>query len=340
MKKISTYLLVAVLTIFVVTVSQAGVDKLGQTGMPFLKMDVGGRASAMAAHCAVLNDATAMFSNLAGLAMVDGLDFMVNQTNWIADIKQYAGGVAYGTEKWGVFGLSFVYMDYGTFKETRPYDGTDPVLMNAGYEDLGDFEVGEYAIGLSYARRISSQFSIGGQIKYAKQDLYESLMYNERLLKEEISQNVESSFAVDFGTLYYTGWQDLRIAMSVRNFSQQERYVRQRFELPLMMNIGVAMDVMPLISGEEGDTKLTVAVDALHPRDYSERMHVGAEFAMKDMLFVRAGYKFNYDEEGLTAGIGLDKMFGNIGIKFDYAYGSFGDFFGEVHRISWGIYMK
>ncbi len=339
MKKTVFYLLVTALLILGLSPASQAIDKLGQTGMPFLKIDVGGRASAMgSASAAVTDDATSMFSNLAGLAFVDGFEVAMNQTNWIADIKHYAGGVAYGFKNWGTFGVSLIYMDYGTMTETRPYDGSDPILRNQGYEDLGDFEVGEYAVGLSYGRRISNQFSIGAQIKMVKQDLYESLILHE-VYGETVVQNEQTVNAFDFGTLYYTGWKDLRVAMSIRNFSRQGRYVFERFELPLMFNIGMAMDVMTLFADSDMH-KLTVAVDAIHPRDYSERIHLGAEYGMSNMLFLRGGYKFNYDEEGLTFGVGVNKPLGNYGVKFDYSYGDFGEFFGSVHRISWSIYMK
>jgi len=344
MKKTVLYMLVAAIILLGLTpTSQAEeIKKIAQTGMQFLKLDVGGRSAGMgSANSAITNDVTSMFSNLAGLSFVQGLEVAMNQTNWIADIKHYGGGVAYGFENWGTFGVSLVYMDYGTFRETRPYEGTtDPELMKKGYEDLGEFEVGEYAIGLSYGRRISNQFSIGAQIKYAKQDLFESLMWHEFYQKELVVENVETVTAFDFGTLYFTGWKDLRIGMSIRNFSRQGRYVRQRFELPLTFRIGLAMNVMTLLAPEDSQHSLSLALDALHPRDYSERVHLGAEYGLMDILFIRGGYKFNYDEESFSFGVGVDKAFGKYGIKFDYAFSDFGEFFGNVHRVSWGIYMK
>jgi len=166
------------------------------------------------------------------------------------------------------------------------------------------------------------------------------LMYSDYLQTTVLSQNIEDVIAFDFGTLYYTGYKDLRLSMSVRNFSRQGRFIQQRFELPLTMDIGIAMDLMPYFMGDNSGNKLTLAIDALHPRDYSERLHIGAEYALSDLLFLRGGYKLNYDEEGLCAGVGVNKMFGNFGVKFDYAFTDFGEFFGSVHRISWHIYMK
>jgi len=341
MKRKSTIVFVLIVLILGTMQPSFAIKKLAQAGMPFLTLDVSGRAAGMgASYVAVGNDATAMFYNLAGLAFVEGFDVMINQTNWLLDTKHYAAGVAYGLGNLGTFGLSVVYMNYGSFTETWPYEGSDPALINQGYETGLDFDIGEYAIGLSYARRLSSKFSVGSQIKYVKQDLYESLIFHEVEGKEMTVQNEEGIIAFDFGTLYYTGFKDLRFGMSVRNFSQQGRYVKERFELPLSFKLGVAMDVLTLFNTEDTSHKLTLAVDAWHPRDYTERIHIGAEYLLMDVLALRAGYKFNYDEEGLTAGVGVLKSFSNFGIRIDYSYSDFGQFFDAVHRISWSITYK
>ncbi len=342
MKRQIIVFIMAFLMLLMTTQSSYAIKKLAQAGMPFLTLDVGGRSAAMGnAYVAVGNDATAMFSNLAGLAMIDdGVEIMINQTNWIVDTKHYATGIAYGMGKYGTVGASLVYMDYGTFTETWPYEGSNPELINKGYEMGRDFEIGEYAIGLSYARRISDRFSIGGQVKYVKQDLFESLIFHEIQGQQKTVQNEEGIIALDFGTLYYTGFKDLRFGMSVRNFSQQGRYVVERFELPLSFKIGIAMDVMTLFNTSATDQKLTVAIDAWHSRDYTERIHTGVEYELMDMIALRGGYKFNYDEEGLAAGVGLKKAFGDFSLRFDYSYSDFGQFFDAVHRLSWSISYK
>ena len=42
------------------------------------------------------------------------------------------------------------------------------------------------------------------------------------------------------------------------------------------------------------------------------------------MIMARAGYKFNYDEEGLTFGAGLNLNVGSANVIFDYGYVDFG----------------
>lgn len=338
----SLILLVAILLMTLLASSpQAGVTKYAQAGMAFLKIDPNGQSAGMgSAATAMGNNAMAMFANPAGLGYTEGLDLAVSQTTWIADIKNYAVAAAYTMNNVGTFGVNLVYMDYGEMTRTTPYTGGDVTSSDfeMGYINLGAFEVGEYAIGLSYSRQISSQFSIGGTVKFVQQDLSWSEVYDAVSDARVQADNVQDITAFDFGTLYYTGWKDLRLGMSVRNFSDQGRYVDQRFELPLTMSIGMAMNIMSIWS-DDTTHKLNVAFDWQHPRDYDERVHLGFEYVLADMLALRAGYKFNYDEEGLTFGVGIDKKFGGLGVRFDYAYGAFGDFFGQVHRTSFAVSM-
>ena len=83
------------------------------------------------------------------------------------------------------------------------------------------------------------------------------------------------------------------------------------------------------------NSALLIAVDAVHPRDYSERVHVGAEYLFADLLAVRAGYKTNYDEEALSMGFGVKYAVGGIGLRIDYSYSQLGAFDG-VSRITIG----
>ena len=51
------------------------------------------------------------------------------------------------------------------------------------------------------------------------------------------------------------------------------------------------------------------------------------------MFFLRGGYKFNYDEDGLTLGAGVNVKVAGTQIRLDYAYGSFG-IFDYIQRFS------
>ncbi len=302
--------------------------KVGQTGMQFLKVDASARAAAMGgAFSMVGDDASAMFYNPAGIGrMQNKLDFFSGRTQWIADINYTAAGLAKGFGNWGVVGVNVLFADYGD-----DMIGTQVASNEKGYtKDTEPLDVGAYAFGLSYAKSLTDMFTIGGSVKYAGQQLGSSVVVAGGAAKE----NKLNALAFDFGTIFYPGFESLRVGMSVSNFSGDVKYFDEAFQLPLTFRIGAAMDVMDIFG--EHESPLLIAVDALHPRDYTERVHVGGEYLFKNMIALRAGYKFNYDEEGLTAGIGLKYSVAGVNLKLDYSYGDVG-VFDTVSRFGLGI---
>ena len=193
-----------------------------------------------------------------------------------------------------------------------------------------------WALHTRVGSRISSAW--GGSARLAHQDLGSTDIIDDFTGNIEETDNALSNIVFDVGTLYFPGFHDLRFGASVRNFSNQNDYFDQRFELPLMLDFGMAMDVLALFDAPgTRNSRLTVALDWVHPRDYSERLHAGFEYGFMDMVFLRGGYKFNYDEEGLTGGLGVRFETGGYGVRADYAYGAFGEFFGSVHRLVFGV---
>lgn len=344
MRKPAFTLFIAVLfCLGTATLAQAQATKYGQAGMGFLKIDVAADVAALGGtHAATTGRATAAFSNPALMALLDGGDVTAGVTDWIADIQLYGLAAAYRIGDLGVFGINIVSMDYGDFRRTVPYQGNDPVLRNQGYIDQGTFTVSEYAVGISYARQITGQFYVGGNVRLAHQDLGDVEIINAFTGATEMTDNSLDNIVFDFGTIYYPGFHDLRFGASVRNFSNQNDYFDQRFELPLTLDFGVAMNVLDLFSSAPGpeNSSLTLAVDWVHPRDYSERLHIGLEYGFLDTVFLRGGYKVNYDEENVTAGLGVQFERSGYGIRADYAYAAFGEFFGSVNRVTLSILLR
>ena len=84
---------------------------------------------------------------------------------------------------------------------------------------------------------------------------------------------------------------------------------------------------------DESIHNLTLSLDAVHPRDYTERMHFGLEYSFKNMFFLRGGFKTNYDEENFSVGTGFSYPIGNFKLALDYAYVNFTNF-DAVHMFS------
>ena len=296
--------------------------------MKWLSIPIGAKAAALGgAFTAMTNDVNSIFWNPAGLGFSEGRQVFLTQTQWIADINVNAAAISYNADAWGIFGASLIQVDWGQINGTRRADNEQ------GFVETGTFEPKNWGIGISYARRVSQAFSFGANLKYLYEYLGASLEGSfDSPSRYKAEMNV---LAFDFGTIYDTGFRGLKIGMALFNFSKEQIYRAEYFPLPLTFKFGLAMDVTRLWR-EESQHKITLAVDALHLRDYSERLNFGLEYNFKDMVFLRGGYKSNYDEEDLSLGAGIAYSIESITLGVDYSYVNF-KHFDAVHMFSIGF---
>jgi hypothetical protein len=296
--------------------------KVGSAGAQFLKIGVGSKYQAMGeASVAMANDVYSMYWNPAGLAEVENTAVSFTNVNWMLDVQLNYVAIAHYFEDVGVFGVSAAILSMGeqeitTFEEQ---DGT------------GDFySSSSAAVGLTFARQLTNRFSFGISTKYV----------HERIHKENAS-----GFAFDFGTLLYTGFRSLRLGMSISNMGPELQFSgpdldinydeRQGqgnngtypatlettpYDLPMMFRVGVAYDftLAP-------NSILTMSGEIKDPSDQTQQSALGAQLGFSERFFVRGGYKFNYDEEGLSLGGGLSTPVSkNSALQIDYAWQDFG----------------
>lgn len=327
---------IAYLTLFLMSITivplHADMKKLGQAGFKFLDVEVGARATGMGEAFTVIGSgAEAIFHNPAGIAQMGDkkFDVIVSRTDWIADTYSDAVGLVYNLGVWGQIGISALNTEFGTSYGTR-IDRTSSV----GYVETGELHLAAYAGGLAYSRMLTEKFMLGVSARYAGERLGNSRFMNDAGDSTWSSNNFTSTATFDAGTIFYPGIGSLRIGMAIKNFSTQVTYEEDAFQLPLTFHVGIGMDILDLLAGEHPDRSLWVDFEAVHPRDYDKRFHIGAEFTYMDMFSVRLGYKGNYSEEGLCAGVGIQYN----GVRIDYSYVDFGRF-DFVNRISAGFSM-
>ena len=308
--------------------------KLAQTGFQFLSVGTHARATGMAeAFNTIEGTSAALFYNPAGLAGIpDLVDVSLNQMKWIADISYISGSLAlnYNQGRYGVFGISFMTVNYGEFLWTRVADNEQ------GFEDVQGWpEPGAYAIGLGYARQLSDRFSVGGQVKYVNQNLGKSFVpvyadaFADTVVDIEEKTHKLGTMAYDFGTLYRTGFRSLVFGMSVRNFSQEIKFEKEGFQLPLTFRIGASMNLLDFLPDQSSQHVLILSFDAVHPRSFPEYINIGSEYIFMDMLMLRAGYVSNHDDYNFSTGFGLRKL----GLALDFSYTPF-SIFDDISRVS------
>lgn len=306
-------------------------DKVGTTAAQFLRIGVGARARGMGgSFVALADDGSAHYWNPAGMTSFTGLGATFSHNVWALDITHEFVSLTIPANTIGVFGfsLSALTMDEKEITTVREPEGTG---LNYSVMDM--------ALGASYAKRISDRLSYGITFKYIRLAAH-----------HELAQ----TFAVDMGSILRTNFYGMRIGMALSNFGGEVRYEgrdliqksdiddniggnyltdanlrTEPWPLPLIVRIGLGFDVFGQNEAmfSSHSNRLTFAIDAEHPNDSPEHVNIGTELALWEMIFLRGGYRFNYDEESLTFGFGLSLPIGSLGeTVIDYAVMPLGPF--------------
>jgi len=326
--------IIAIFVLLLAITASAEMSKVGTSGAQFLKIGVGPRYQGMAeASVATVNDVYAMYWNPAGLVEVENSAASFTNVNWVLDINLNYVAFAKYFEDIGVFGLSATVLSMG-----------DQEITNfENQEGTGDFySASSYSAGLSFARQLTSKFAFGFTAKYVGEKIH-----NER----------SSGYALDFGTLLYTGFRSLRLGMSISNLGPELQFSgtdldigydpregggqngevgaqlkTTPYDLPMVFRFGMAYDV------EFGPKSLlTLSTEMKHPSDNHRQGALGAEFAYDERFFLRTGYKLRTEEEGLAFGGGLiTGVSEDTKLIIDYSWQDFGRL-QSVQRFSIGF---
>ncbi len=305
--------------------------KLAQSGMKFLSVGADARAVGLGeATTSIEGNSSSIFYNPSSMArQTELLDITFNNTQWFADIKYLNASISYAPNNglYGVFGLSIASVDYGEFQRTI-------IGSDGGALDIGTYSPTAMAIGVTYARALSDKFSVGGNVRYVYQDYGDGHVVGGDYDNYETEKIDIDVFSFDFGVLYKTGYKSLNFGMSIRNFSQEITFVEESFQLPLTFKIGLSMNLLDIIDVNPVDHSFLFSVDAEHPRDNEEMLHLGGEYTFMEILSLRAGIVTPETTlAGMNYGVGLKYGLSGVKIGFDYAYTEFGDF-DPIHRIS------
>ena len=280
--------------------------KAGSAGLQFLKIGVGSREVAMGgAVTGHVNDANAMYWNVAGIAGTEKMQASFSYNNWLVDSKFMASAATMpvGGFVVGINVISFATNEYEETTVINP-DGTGRMVL-----------AGDFLVGVGIARKFTDKLSIGGQIKY---------------VHEKLDDYSISNVLFDIGTLYYTGWRNLRLAFSLQHFGPDMKLVDQSFRTPLLFRLSATDELFDFKSA-----KMTLAAELVHPTDNYEWVSLGTEINLLDYFFIRSGYRFNVDEGKLSLGVGvISPSVSGVQTKFDYAFVKSEKVFDDIHRFT------
>lgn len=289
-----------------VLLAQAQFRKVATTGYAFLEIPVSARMVGMGELSTVLTDihAESVFGNPGQLGFMAGRHgLFLSYASYLAETKHQALAYVYNHPWLGTLGISLALLDMGSMTETINADPNNP---GGSYLILGKFEAAAVACGLTYSRRLTDLFAFGISIKY---------------VRESIGEYLSDNWVFDMGMMYHTGFRSLRIGGYIQHFGVDAKYFDDTFKMPMVFKLGAATEIFGTV---KATNYLTLAIEALHPSNYTERIHIGTEYGFQNHLFLRAGYKFNYDLGGLCGGLGLKWTSAGHSLGIDVSYSDFG----------------
>ena len=257
----------------------------GTSGGVTLTFPSGARALAMAeAYTVSASDPSGLYYNPASIAPLEGP----------------AASVFYGR--------GFFDDQYGALTYVRP---AGPGVMGAGlkYYTTGEMDLdngetvrtarglSDYSLGLSYAASIGPGVGLGGTVKILRSSLIEDFS--------------ATSVALDAGLTYRVGGSGLIIGASLTNLGSGLKYRDVAAPLPWAVGLGA------LYRGVYLKAPASAAADILKTREGGLKGRLGLEARPGGLVAVRVGYKFGYDSDSFTVGLGLRVN----NLDFNYAAG-------------------
>ncbi len=282
-------------------------NRAGAVSGQFLKLPTHARASAMGnTQVALAEGALSISTNPAGTLSIEGASFGSTYNQWFADITLAFFGGAAKIEGIGTIGAGVTLLSTDEMNVTTPHfpEGTGE-----------KFKAVDIAYTVTYARQISELFGIGLSAKYISSNLYNKVL-------------TASSIAFDIGTLYDIPILRTRLGIAVTNLGKDLRYINEQYSLPTTLRFGSRTTIF-----HEDMHSLYVAFQIGRPNDADEQYNLGLEYGFQELIYLRGGYKFNYDTEDWTGGLGVSLKSLGLNGSIDYAYSHY-KFLPATHMFS------
>ena len=290
----------------------------------FLEVDGGTRQMGMGgAFTGWGDDAMTIYYNPAGLRFLEGSEIHFSTSSWPAGLsyQHMTYGFLHSVVP-GYFGMSWTIMQMGPYTEKTEYYDPDSEF---GVGKLENVDAGDMAFGGSYAWEFFDGFSVGGTFKWYHLAMADAFC---------------EGVCGDLGVLYDTRFRNLRVGAAVQNVGPSNRWsgtgegtgFGEEYPMPTVYRAGASVRVYDVVTH-----RLSIAADYKRPRSGDNQLHAGGEYTFnrgKFFAYGRAGYRFGYDEEGLTLGLGVRfPSSSEADARFDYAYIDMKNL-DHVHRFS------
>jgi len=326
------------------------------TGGVILKEEIGARPRGMGgAFTALADDMTSLHWNPAGLTSATDIEVSAMFLSGLASSNyEFIGGsiptdVIFNSKSWygkhshsssseGIFGTSNTRVKRKERDEDTSVFALSLVALQSGTMDV-------YQLDGTYAGSVRAEDDFLVTLGYAC-PVYKGLSLGVagKVITSRIAEAASAvAYAGDLGCRWQVDFSDsirtraidglyLNVGAALQNLGTKIKYSSsgEGDKLPLAIKGGVAgtMFFKPSVGS------LSLAVDVNKAQDTKLRENIGTEFWYQQAYAARLGYRFGYDLDGFTTGIGARiYMF-----QLDYAFGLMSSI-NTLHQVSLTAYF-
>lgn len=269
----------------------------GNSVYNFLKIPTSARSAAIGGNLIAVNDSdfALVIDNPSLINSGMHNNFTLNYINYVSDINYGYAAYARNFKHIGTVAAGLQYLNYGKFVQTNIYD-----------EKIGEFSAGDYALNLSFAKKLHPQISTGGTIKGIYSTLFENTSYG---------------IAADAASTFISKNNSLAAALVFKNIGAQVKTYSEniREPLPFEVQFGISKKIKyapfriifnlknlqkwSLVSEQKINFPDKAQNNEFYKKLYSAGMNLamhssaGIEFLPVKSFFVRLGYEHKKRKE-------------------------------------------
>lgn len=273
----------------------------GITGADILKITTGGRAMGLSgAYTGMGDDVEAIVFNPAGVATLTKKEFQYTFFPSFADINIHSISYAQPFDTLFLEGISGISVLYRYIPDINNENASDAPVK---YYDM--VLTGTYANNLYY---------------FIRNDFFKNINtgISVKLIMEKMREFEASSFAFDIGTQLNFPDTKLKLGIALLNIGLPYKFLEETSPMPLTFRFGSSYSVEL-----DKDNNLKIAIDFVHDFYGTEKILIGLEDSILNLIFLRGGYDIpldSYTPSSLSLGGGLSITQFDITVMLNYVW--------------------
>ncbi|OGS51435.1 MAG: hypothetical protein A3J79_05495, partial [Elusimicrobia bacterium RIFOXYB2_FULL_62_6] len=242
----------------------------GTAGGQFLRIGVGAQASALGETGATISGAQSLFYNPAGLAEVNGTEFVFSQVKWIMDLN-YSNLALAKSSGDNAYGFAVNYLSVPSIAKFDKYGN-----------DLSEsYSVGDVAVTAGFARRSDPRRTWGVNLKY---------------ISSKLESASASAVAADAGLKYDVRPGVFGLGFALQNLGTKLDYLGEGDALPLNARAGGRyIFKLENNTGDRNKQSVSVLADLNSMKGAGFYANLGSELEVSyvegTLFALRVGYK-------------------------------------------------